>query len=458
MRIRRPEYPCTLKECCDANPGPAGACCPRNYTRLYGRLPACGSCSRDASGPPRPTALRPKPCPAHAPHAVSFQPPYPGPDLVAPVLPCCRVLTDTLITSQHPLDPTCRPFEESEIPPWSARGPAQASNQQQPAAATPAAANRGTGWLKPDLVAPGTALAANSDGNTNTAADGEEYGVQCGRGANATTSECRTTSCGCDVLAAAQYSAAAAMIQKTGTSVSAALVAGAALVVRQYLADGFYPSGVRLPARQGVLQPHRNSSHPEWGRPPAALVKALLIQSAQSVGGRTTTHTYYPDPDPLCQELQDDLACPPLLRKTRDLLGATPNMIEGFGRPRLDSVLWFADSQWSLWLTNAQHPTQGRMHTYTFKLLKSDARGTPTPFKVTLCYTDAPAAPGASQILVNDLDLIIQRETVDMVLNTSIGRKVSAIRSECCRSVMHACPVSRCANTASGARSPPSAS
>ena len=380
---------------------------------------------------------------------------------MAPVLPCCRVLTDTLTTPQHPLDPTCRPFEESEIPPWSARGPAQASNQQQPAAATPAAANRGTGWLKPDLVAPGTALAANSDGNTNTAADGEEYGVQCGRGANATTSECRTTSCGCDVLAAAQYSAAAAIIQKTGTSVSAALVAGAALVVRQYLADGFYPSGVRLPARQGVLQPHRNSSHPEWGRPPAALVKALLIQSAQSVGGRTTTHTYYPDPDPLCQEFQDDLfdtACPPLLRKTRDLLGATPNMIEGFGRPRLDSVLWFADSQWSLWLTNAQHPTQGRMHTYTFKLLKSDARGTPTPFKVTLCYTDAPAAPGASQILVNDLDLIIQRETVDMVLNTSIGRKVSAIRSECCRSVMHACPVSRCADTASGARSPPSAS
>lgn len=256
--------------------------------------------------------------------------------------------------------------------------------------------------------------------------------MQCGGGANATTSECRATSCGCDVLAAAQYSAASAVIQKTGTSVSAALVAGAALVVRQYLADGFYPSGVRLTARQGVLEPHSSSSHPDWGRPPAALVKAILIQSAQSVGGRTTTHTYYPDPDPLCQQLQDNLldtACPPLLRKTRDLLGPTPNMVEGFGRPRLDSVLWFADSKWSLWLTNQQHATQGRMHTYTFTLLESDARGTPTPFKVTLCYTDAPSAPAASQILVNDLDLIIQRQTVDMVLNTSIGRKVSAIRS-----------------------------
>jgi hypothetical protein len=96
VRIRRVEYPCTLKACCDADFGPIAACCSRNYSRFYNTLPSCSQCGRDAS------------------------------------------------------DPDCRPYEESEIPPWSARGPAHATR--------PASGGTG-GWLKPDLVAPGTAVA-----------------------------------------------------------------------------------------------------------------------------------------------------------------------------------------------------------------------------------------------------------------------------------------------------------
>jgi hypothetical protein len=43
---------------------------------------------------------------------------------------------------------------------------------------------------------------------------------------------------------------------------------------------------------------------------------------------------------------------------------------------------------------------------------------------VTICYTDPPSTPGASHVLVNDLDLIVQMSTTEMVLNTSIGKKV----------------------------------
>lgn len=83
-------------------------------------------------------------------------------------------------------------------------------------------------------------------------------------------------------------------------------------------------------------------------------------------------------------------------------------------------MLWFADSKWSLLLQNNALAKAGLMHTYGFRLLDS----TTMPFKVTMCYTDPPAAPGASEVLVNDLDLLVQRTTTVMILNTSIGKKV----------------------------------
>jgi len=271
------------------------------------------------------------------------------------------------------------------------------------------------------VVAPSAAVAANSDGNRNTAGDGNEFGVQCGLSSSASTSMF-----GCDVLQSEIYLPSAATIQKTGSSVAAAFIAGAAVMIRQYLADGIYPSGVRLPSRDNLPASVVSSrgaapSDNPWARPPAALVKAMIIHSAQSVGGKTNVNNYYPDPacDPL--ELEEGERCPLLYSTTRDVLGENPNMFEGFGRPKLDSVLWFADSKWSLLLLqNKVLDKPGWMHTYGFRLLESST----LPFKVTMCYTDPPSAPGASEVLVNDLDMIVQRMTTVMVLNTSLGRKV----------------------------------
>jgi len=362
FRIRKLDYPCTLEQCCMAEP--AAACCPRNYTRLYNRLPKCAQCPRGNN------------------------------------------------------DPNCRPYESSEVPSWTARGPAKVKSSRGELATD------ASGWIKPDVLAPSAAVAANSDGNRNTAGDGNEFGVQCGLSSNASTSMF-----GCDVLKSDVYDASAATIQKAGSSVAAAFIAGAAIIIRQYLADGYYPSGVRLPSRDNLPSSVISSrgtapSDNPWARPPAALVKAMIIHSAQSVGGRTNVNTYFPDPACDPQELDDDETCPLVYSTSRDDLGVTPNMFEGFGRPQLDSVLWFADSKWSLLLIqNRVFNKGGLMHTYGFRLLDNTGVSN-MPFKVTMCYTDPPSAPGASEVLVNDLDLIVQRTTQVMVLNASIGKKV----------------------------------
>ena len=149
FRIRKADFPCTLNTCCEAEP--AAACCPRNYTRLYLREPACGKCPRDTT------------------------------------------------------NPNCRPYDATELPGWSARGPAtvQPSQVDRTLLLEYGKDKAGSsGWQKPDLVAPGAAVSANSDGNRNSAGDGEEYGVQCGEQARP-----KTTMFGCDVIegAASQY-------------------------------------------------------------------------------------------------------------------------------------------------------------------------------------------------------------------------------------------------------------
>lgn len=50
-----------------------------------------------------------------------------------------------------------------------------------------------------------------------------------------------------------------------------------------------------------------------WARPPAALVKAMIIHCANSVGGKTNVNTFFPDPacDPEELEVaQDSLGAP----------------------------------------------------------------------------------------------------------------------------------------------------
>ncbi len=71
---------------------------------------------------------------------------------------------------------------------------------------------------------------------------------------------------------------------KTGTSVSAALVAGAAAIVRQYLYNGYYPEGFK------------NAKNVAFRTPSAAMIKAMLVNSARTVGGTVDVYVYAKEP------------------------------------------------------------------------------------------------------------------------------------------------------------------
>ena len=293
----------------------------------------------------------------------------------------------------------CFPNELFHQPPTSSRGPAR--NTYAPDAAAPQRR------LKPDLVAPGTmVISANSDGAIPSTGPPEEYQVMCGKGAQATTDE-KTS---CFVKSAEFYSNKTATAVGGGTSVSAALVAGAALLVRQYLVDGFYPDGAA------------NASNTRFRMPSAALLRAVLVNSAKGVTGSTLRNTYKYKPfcDPTVSKCPEWVAPPPVLDAMS--LAGVPNFMQGFGRPVLRDSLYFPDSPFSLFLADSAIPVDGFMHTYTFTILGASAE---LPLRATLAWTDPPSAAGADSVVVNNLDLLVQLSTVQTLYEPNLGISVT---------------------------------
>jgi len=147
-----------------------------------------------------------------------------------------------------------------------------------------------------------------------------------------------------------------------GTSMASPGVVGYALLVREYFMDGWYPSGTPTPA--------------DAFTPSAALVKALLVNSAVSIqwdnGGNPIT---------------------------------IPSDPQGWGRILLDNALYFNGQDRGLWVEEYvggfNSPGDPPV---TYQLEMED---TGEPFKVTLAWTDYPSTPAATTHLVNDLDLRI---------------------------------------------------
>ncbi|MEL6547616.1 MAG: S8 family serine peptidase, partial [Myxococcota bacterium] len=142
-----------------------------------------------------------------------------------------------------------------------------------------------------------------------------------------------------------------------GTSMASPITAGAAVLVRQYFMDGFYPSGVAT-AADGFI-------------PSSALLKAVLISGAQDMSGSRTG-------------------------------GAIPSNGQGFGRVNLDGSLHLDGDTQGLFVSDSESLDQGEVWSVT---LSTDEV---SDIKVVLTWIDPPGEAMSDRALVNDLDLRVE--------------------------------------------------
>jgi hypothetical protein len=139
-----------------------------------------------------------------------------------------------------------------------------------------------------------------------------------------------------------------------GTSMATPAVAGCAALVRQYYAEGWYPSGAK-------------TTDDQLG-PSAALVKATIVNSAT------------------------DMA-------TADI----PNMNEGWGRVLLEDALYFDGDARELKVDDVTPGvSQGGFQTLEFEVDSNSV-----PLEIVLVWSDYPATAAASVALINNLDLTV---------------------------------------------------
>ncbi|HRJ50465.1 MAG TPA: S8 family serine peptidase, partial [Phycisphaerales bacterium] len=141
----------------------------------------------------------------------------------------------------------------------------------------------------------------------------------------------------------------------TGTSMASPAVAGAAALVRQYYTDGYYPTGAAVSGNAFL--------------PTGALVRATLLNSCVDMTG----------------------------------IAGYPSNGEGWGRVLLDNALYFTGDTSKILaydVGNANGFTTGQSQVYTFNVNSSSV-----PLKVTLVWTEPPAAVNANPAYINNLDL-----------------------------------------------------
>jgi len=169
-----------------------------------------------------------------------------------------------------------------------------------------------------------------------------------------------------------------------GTSMATPTTAGGATLLREYFADGYYPTGAKVAAN--ALDPS------------SALLKATLINGAVDIGNTTQATMFN---------------------------SFTPDNNQGFGRIQLDNALFFSTPSrdarrtrvWDKW--NATGLATGENDSYLLQVAAGQ------PLKVTLVWSDPEASGLTAVSLVNNLDL----EVVDPSSSVYKGNVFSAGQS-----------------------------
>lgn len=176
---------------------------------------------------------------------------------------------------------------------------------------------------------------------------------------------------------------------------AAPIAASAAVLVRQFFEDGYYPSGK---ANSGTSF-----------SPSAALIKATLIHSAQQLTGfiyLMSKHLWWP-----------------LQYKAGHRFSLRQPFLQGFGRIELQKVL-AQDSGLLIPNTADRVISTGEAHSYCFNVRAGK------PFRATLVWSDAPSSPAAQINLVNDLDLIVISPTKKLYYGNGIASIIGQTREE----------------------------
>lgn len=171
------------------------------------------------------------------------------------------------------------------------------------------------------------------------------------------------TICGGSIFSA-DMGTACSTVSMSGTSMATPGMAGALSLVRQYFVDGFYPLGYADAGSSYI--------------PSAALMKAILINSAENMTGAYTANSGSGHAD-------------------------IPTFGQGWGRVNLDKALYFdGDSRKLYVVDNRTGIGTGSSADYIVSCGDSSE-----PLEVTLVWTDPPAIPAASITLINDLNLTV---------------------------------------------------
>eukprot|EP00475_Leptophrys_vorax_P003770 TRINITY_DN12201_c0_g1_i4.p1 TRINITY_DN12201_c0_g1~~TRINITY_DN12201_c0_g1_i4.p1 ORF type:complete len:399 (+),score=66.33 TRINITY_DN12201_c0_g1_i4:695-1891(+) len=164
----------------------------------------------------------------------------------------------------------------------------------------------------------------------------------------------------------------------SGTSMATPVVAGAVALARQYFTEGWYPIGRKVT---------ENSVNPS-----AALLKALLINSAHPVSG--------------------------MIGKTQ--ITGPISVYQGYGEVQLDRALYFEGTQNpKLWVEDSQ---ELRTNEDFETCLNVSQISQEYEFRTTLAWTDPPGHLGSFYAVINNLDLSVTHVSSSSVsLGNNLG-------------------------------------
>ncbi|KAH9146699.1 hypothetical protein AeRB84_009451 [Aphanomyces euteiches] len=202
----------------------------------------------------------------------------------------------------------------------------------------------GDGRLKPDLVAPGQILISAQSEASNSVAKSEK------------------------------------MCHLQGTSQATPVVAGLAVLIHEWLRDGWWKAGVM---------------DKSFGMPriPAALVKALLIHSSRGLNRRL-------------QNMKGLITCEYVEQQAAHL--QYPDMNQGYGLPNFTNLAFFGPRKHAMvsflpntTLNDSPSLTHKAVHVHVFEVHPNET------LRVTLVWSDPSGSLYAMKMLQNDLDLSV---------------------------------------------------